>query len=216
MGDDVRDLVGDSDLSREMMLQGSADVADAFYATMLVMLALLASGFAIASALRPRGEEDGGRSEVLLATALPRSRWLGGHVAVTVLGSTAVLLGAGLGLGTSYALVTGDGAAVLRLTGGLAAYLPAVLVLSGLARLLYGVVPRAAPAAWLLLLLASVVLLFGEVLRLPRWVQDLSPFEHLASVPAEDVRWAPLLVLLALATLLSVAGQLAFQRRDLH
>lgn len=216
MGDDVGDLVGDSDLSREMMLQGSADVVDAFYATMLAMLALLASGFAVSSALRPRGEEDGGLLEQLVATALPRSRWLGGHVGVTVLGTAAVLVGAGLGLGTTYALVTGDGGAVVRMTGGLASYLPAVLVLSGVARLLYGVVPRAASGTWLLLLLASVVLLFGEVLRLPQWVQDLSPFEHLAFVPAEDFRWAPFLALGALAVLLSVAGQLAFQRRDLH
>ncbi len=216
LGDDVGDLVGDSDLGRSMMLQGSDAVLDAFYATLLVMLALLASGFAVSSALRPRAEEDSGRLEAVLATALPRSRWLGGHVVVTVLGSAAVLLGAGLGLGTTYALVTGDGSAVLRMAGGLTAYLPAVLVLSGVARLLHGAVPRAAPAAWLLLLLASVVLLFGEVLRLPPWFQDLSPFEHLAFVPAEDFRWTPFLALLALAALLSVAGQLAFQRRDLH
>ena len=82
------------------------------------------------------------------------------------------------GLGTTYALVTGDGDAVLRMTTGIVSYLPAVLVLSGVARLLYGVAPRASQGAWLLLLFASVVLLFGEVLNLPQWVQDLSPFEH--------------------------------------
>ncbi len=74
-----------------MILQGSADVVDGFYATLSVMLALLAAGFAISSALRPHGEEDAGRLETLLATALPRSRWLGGHVAVTVVGTLLVL-----------------------------------------------------------------------------------------------------------------------------
>ena len=34
-------------------------------------------------------------------------------------------------------------------------------------------------------------MLFGELLQLPQWLQDLSPFEHLALVPAEDFRWAP-------------------------
>ena len=216
MGDDVSDLVGDSDLSKQMMLQGSSDIVDAFYATLIVMLALIACGFAISSALRPHGEEDAGRLESLLATALPRARWLGGHVLVTVLGTAAVVLGAGVGLGTSYALVAGDTGAVLRMTGGMLSYLPAVLVLSGVARLLYGVVPRASPVAWLLLLVSSVVLLFGEVLKLPQWFQDLSPFEHLALVPAQDFSWAPFLGLSALAVLLSVAGQLAFVRRDVH
>jgi ABC-2 type transport system permease protein len=215
LGDNVGDLVGDSDLSKEMILQGRSDIVNAFYATMIVMLSLLACGFAISSALRPQGEEGAGRLESVLATALPRSRWLAGHVAITVLGTAVVLLGAGLGLGTTYALVTGDGGAVLRMTGGMVSYLPAVLVLSGVARLLYGVAPRAARAAWLLLLLASVVLLFGEVLKLPQWLQDVSPFEHLAFVPAESFAWAPFVALSVLAVVLSVAGQLAFARRDM-
>ena len=60
------------------------------------------------------------------------------------------------------------------------------------------------------------MLLFGEVLRLPEWLQDLSPFEHLPFVPAESFTWAPFLALSALAAALSVAGQVAFRRRDVH
>jgi ABC-2 type transport system permease protein len=66
------------------------------------------------------------------------------------------------------------------------------------------------------LLLAVVVMLFGEVLRIPDWIQALSPFEHLALVPVEEFRGAPVLALLVLAAALSVAGQVAFARRDLR
>jgi ABC-2 type transport system permease protein len=59
-------------------------------------------------------------------------------------------------------------------------------------------------------------MLFGDVFRFPQWLQDLSPFEHLALVPAEDFRWLPFLTLLAVAAAISLAGQLAFQRRDVH
>lgn len=215
LGDGVGDIMGDSDLSREMILQGSADVVDGFYATLVVMLALLAAGFSISSALRPHGEEEAGRVESLLATSLPRSRWLGGHVAVTVLGTVAILAVAGLGLGTGYALVTGDGGAVVRLSVPLLTFAPAVLVLSGVARLLHGAVPGASMLAWSGLLVAWVVLIFGDLLDLPQWFQDLSPFEHLALVPLQEFRAAPFLALAALATLLSVAGQLAFDRRDI-
>lgn len=216
MGDDVGDLVGNSRTSRDLMVQGAADVVDGFYATLTLMLALLVAAFAISSALRPRAEEDAGRVESLLATALGRATWLGGHVAVTVAGTAVILALSGLGLGTSYALVTGDGDAVLRLSLPVLSFLPAVLVLSGLARLLHGLLPRLASLAWLGLLLASVVLLLGEVLRLPQWFQDLSPFEHLAMVPVEDFRWAPFAALSAVAAALSVAGQMAFRRRDVH
>ncbi|MCW2772908.1 MAG: putative transporter [Nocardioides sp.] len=216
MGDDVGDLVGDSQTSRDLVLQGGGDIVDGFYATLILMLAMLAAGFAISSALRPHGEEDAGRVEVLLATALPRSAWLAGHDAVTVAGTLMVLVLAGAGLGTSYALVTGDGSAVARMTVELLMTAPAVLVLAGFARLLHGLLPRATLLAWLALLLSYVVLIFGELLDLPQWFQDLSPFEHLALVPVEDFRWTPFLGLAAVAAALSVAGQIAFRRRDVH
>jgi ABC-2 type transport system permease protein len=216
IGNDVGDLLGDSDASREMFAQRSTDIVDGFYATAMLLLALIASGHAISSALRPRGEEESGHLEVLLASALPRHRWLLGHVAMTVAGVVVVLAGAGLGLGGGFVLATGDGGAFLRLSVPLLQYAAPVLVLSGVARLLYGVAPRALVLAWAPLVLAAVVLLFGEVLRLPQWLRDLSPFEHLAHVPAEEFRWAQFLAVAGVAAVLSVAGQIAFRRRDVH
>jgi ABC-2 type transport system permease protein len=216
IGDDVGDLVGGSGTTREMFAQGGAGLVDGFYATALLLLALIGGGFAISSALRPRTEEDEGRVEPLVATALPRSAWLLGHTAMTVLGVLLVLGSAGLGLGAGYVLVTGDGGALPRLALPVLEYVAPVLVLSGFARLLVGLAPRAATLAWLPLVLAVVVMLFGAVLRLPQWVQDLSPFEHLALVPAQDFRWAPFVGVLLVAAGLSALGQVAFRRRDLR
>ncbi|MBA2952843.1 ABC transporter permease [Nocardioides sp. MAH-18] len=216
MGRDVQDLIGDSEASQEMFLQGGDDIVQGFYATSMVMLALIVCGFAISSTLRPRSEEDEGRLEVVLATAVPRSRWLAAHVAITVAGTALALLGAGVGLGLAFSLVTGTSDEFWDLSVPLLQYAPAVLVLSGVARLLYGVSPRAMAAAWLPLVLASVVMLFGDLLSIPQWIQDLSPFEHLALVPAQSVDWAAVLGVAAVAALLSVAGQLAFRRRDVH
>lgn len=215
IGSDVGSVVGNSSTTREMFVR-SGDLVDGFYGVAMLMLALLTGGFAIASALRPRTEEDGGRLEALLATGLSRSRWLVGHVAVTVVGVLLVLAAAGIGLGVGYAAVTGDEGALVRLSVPVLEYAAPVLVLSGVTRLLVGAVPRWAALAWLPLVLATVVMLFGEVLRLPQWLQDLSPFEHLPLVPAQDFRLAPFLVVLALALALSVAGQVAFSRRDIH
>lgn len=215
-GDDMQDLMGDSQLSRDMFLQGMQNVVDGFYASSIVMLALIASGFAISSALRPRGEETEGRVEVLLATALRRRDWLLGHLVVTVAGTVLLMVATGIGLGVGYALVAEDPGALDRFLVPTLPYVAPVLVLSGLTRLLVGIAPHLAPLAWLALVQASVVMLFGDLLQLPQWFQDLSPFEHMPLVPAVDFRWAPFLVVLALAAALSVAGQVAFARRDLH
>ena len=47
------------------------------------------------------------------------------------------------------------------------------------------------------------------------WLKAISPFDHLALTPAEDVRWAPVLVIAVLAVAVSAAGQWLFRRRDL-
>lgn len=216
MGGDVEELLGSNEVTREMMAAGAGDLVDGFYAVAMVILALMASGFAVSSALRPRAEEDAGRVEALLATGMSRRSWLLGHVTVTVLGTAAVVGLGGLGLGLAYGLSSGDVGEGWRYLAGTLQQVAPVLVLSGLARLLSGLSPRWASLAWLGVGYSAVVLVFAEVLRLPQALRALSPFDHLALVPAEDFRALPLLALTLVAIALSVVGQAAFARRDVH
>ncbi len=214
IGDDVGTLIGDSTASRDVFVQGGGSLVDGFYAVAIVMIALVGAGFTVSSALRPRTEEEEGRVEALLATGLTRRRWLTAQVAVTIGGTLAVLAGGGLGLGLGYALVTGDGGRVAPFLLDTLGYAAPTLVLAGLARLLFGVVPRWASLAWLGLGLGVVMLFFGPLLHLPGWLQQVSPYHHLALVPVEPFAWPPFLVLVAVAAALSAAGEAAFVRRD--
>jgi ABC-2 type transport system permease protein len=216
IGNDVDDLIGDSKASQELFVQAQGDLVDSFYATAILMLAIITAAFAISSAMRPRTEEDSGRVEPLLSTALSRRRWLLGHLAVTAVGTVLVMLVAGLGVGAGFALVTGDGAALGKYTLTALPYAAPALVLSGFGQLLYGIAPRTVGLAWLGLAYCSVVMLFGDVFQIPQWLQDASPFEHLALVPAQSFRWAPFVELLAVAIALAAAGLLAFERRDVR
>lgn len=214
IGKDVRSLVGEGAATTEMFIKGGGTLVDGFYATAIYMLGLGIVGFAISSALRPRSEELDGHLEALLATGLSRSRWLLAHVTITVLGTVGGLGVAGLGLGVGYAMVTGDGSRTGPWLLGALSYVAPALVLAAVAGLLYGLAPRLGSLAWLALAFCAVVMLFAEVLRFPQWVRDLSPFHHLALVPAQDFRWWPFLALLLVAVLFGAAGQLAFRRRD--
>ena len=51
--------------------------------------------------------------------------------------------------------------------------------------------------------------------QLPQWLQDASPFEHLALVPAQNFDPLPVAAVALVAALISLAGQLAFRRRDI-
>lgn len=215
IGNSVGDLLGDSELSEALLAQGADSVTDAFYGTAVLMLAIMTGAYAISSALRPRGEELGGRIEPLLSTPLPRLRWALGHTALTVVGVVVVLSAAGLATGAVLAAVVGDGSQVLRLTAAAVAYAPAVLVLSATTRLAYGLRPRLATVGWLGLAFCAVVMMFGEVWRLPGWLRDASPFEHLAMVPVESVRLVPLVAVTAVAVALSAVGHWLLARRDM-
>ncbi len=214
-GDDVEALLGDSPAARSMFGMGSEIVLDAFYAATAAMLAVIAAGFTVSSALRPRSEEDQGRLEALAATALPRRRWLLGHLAVTVVGTAVVMVITGLGVGLGYGLVSDDWGRYWRLVGACVVMIPPVLVLGALARALHGWLPRAATLAWLGLVFCAVVLYFGDLLDFPQWVLDLSPFTHVGTYPAGSVDWWGVGGVLAVAALLSGAGLWRFGRRDL-
>ncbi len=216
MGKDVGGLVGDSQIAKDLINPAGVDLTDGFYAFIIVTIGLIAGGYAVSSVLRTRVEEDEGRVEQMLATALPRTRWLGGYVVVTVVGVVLAVAAGGLGLALGFGLVSGEWARGARMGLDTLPYAAPVLVLAGIALLLYGVRARLAVLGWLALTWCAVVVVFGELLRIPQWLQDTSPFEHMAAAPAEAFRWTPFVVVSALALGLLAAGVAAFRHRDVH
>jgi polyether ionophore transport system permease protein len=215
VGADAGSLLDTSAQLHDFFDRGGAGVIDAFLATTLMLGALVAAGFAIQSVLRLHGEESSGRAEPVLATAIGRRRWAGGHLAIAFGGAALVQVATGFGAGIAYAARTGDAGQVLRLTGAALGQLPAVWVLAGLAMALYGVAPRLAPVAWIALAGAVVVGVLGPLLNLPDAVVDLSPFTHSPSLPGGSVAPGTLLALTAVAAALVAAGVAAVGRRDI-
>lgn len=213
-GDEVGDIVGDSEFSRAVFHQTGASLVDSFYGVAALMLALISTGFAISSSLRPRGEELEGRLEPLLSTGVSRSKWATSHLAMSVGGTMVVVAAGGLGLGLGYTLVTGDVGALPRLFGATVPYVAPIFVLVAVTWLMYGLDSRMAGIGWVALTFCVVLMIFGELLRFPRWVIELSPFSHLALAPAEPFAWAPVLWLLTLAVVVAASGLAAFRHRD--
>jgi len=216
VGEEVVAMVEDNpDLAAVLQATGAASVVDSFFGFTLAFVAVIATAYGVSSALRLRAEEESGRLEALLATGLSRTRWAVGSLLVTLVG-TVVLLGTiGLATGVAHALTSGDGGAVLRLTGGGLAQAPAALVVVGAAVLLQGWLPRWSRAAWAVLGLALLENYLGALLDLPSAVVGLSPFHWLAAPPAEPVAWGPVGAELVLAAALLVAGVVGLRRRDL-
>jgi ABC-2 type transport system permease protein len=214
--DSINDFVADNEALTDLLAaQGGADLVDSYLAMSFRILALLAAAFGIQATLRLRSEELAHHAEVILSTPVSRARWGASHLAVALVGSVALLTAAGLAAGISAALVTGDDALVTSSVGAALAYAPACWVMVGIAMAVVGVWPRLVVVVWSFLGLCAVVGLLGQLLALPDWAQDLSPFQHVPLVPAHDLRLAPLGVLVLVAAAFVALGLVGLRRRDI-
>jgi ABC-2 type transport system permease protein len=212
----VGDFVNDNDAIKDFIARsGAGDIVDAYLSTTVLILALVGAGYAVQASLRARSEETALRTEHVLATGVSRDRWLGSHLIVAVGGSALVLAAGGLGVGVTYGIAVGDVGQVPRLVAAALAYLPAVWVLVGLTAAIYGVAPRWSPLAWAVVTLCFVIGFFRQLLDLPQWMADVSPFEHTPLVPAARLDLVPLVVLAGLAAVLTTVGLAGFRHRDL-
>lgn len=191
------------------------DVVRGYFAYAVPFLGVLASAYAVASALRLRAEEAAGRAEAVLSTGLGRVPWAVGGITVTVLGTLAILLLVGLGLSGTHALVSGDRELFWPLLGAALVQAPAVLLLAAVGVLLHGWTPRWSVLAWAFFAFALLQAYLGELLSFPGWLSGVSPFWHLPLMPVEEFEPVPLLVLGVLAVLAVAAGLVGLRRRDL-
>ncbi len=190
-------------------------MTDLFFATELHVVAFAVAAMGISIVTRLHSEETALRAESLLATGVTRTRWAVSHLVVALLSTAVVMALVGLAAGGAVATTTGDTGSLGRLVGAALVMVPAIWVCVAVAMLLVGAVPAQTGLAWVVLI---VFLLFGElvqILGLPSWLNDLSPFGHVPSMPADELRVLPLVLLTAVAAVVAGAGVWALRRRDI-
>lgn len=214
IGIEIADLLEDNP-QFSAFLASKGDLLDGYFATMLDFYAIVASGFVIASALRPASEEKSARAELPLATGGSRVRWAAAHGSVALFGAVLLMILTGALSGVGYGLAGGGWDRVVELALAGPAFVPAMLVLGGLALLSFGISARAGFIAWAYFALCALLLTLESLTVVVGRLADLSPFTHLPLVPAESVEAAPLVILTAIATALAGAGLALWRRRDL-
>jgi len=215
VGDLLRDNPDLRDIF-ERMGGVEGQIIDLYLAGVMGVLGLIAAGYALQATLRPRVEEETQRAEPVLATAVDRTRWLGAHLLFAFAGPVVVLGAAGLSIGLTYGVASGDpGGEVGRNVVAALAHVPAVWVLVAIGVAIFGLAPRSSPAVWGVYGAIVFISLLGAILDLGQWFLDLSPFTHVPGLPAAGFEGLPLISLTAFAGALATAGVVGFRRRDL-
>jgi polyether ionophore transport system permease protein len=188
-----------------------ADVLGLYFLFFVLIVAL----FGCAQVAAARREESDERLETLLAQPLARSRWLLGRLALALGGAVAIALTAGVSSWAGSA-VQGAGISLAQMLEAGLNCLPLALMFLGAGFLAFALVPRAsAGIAYGLLTIAFVWDLFGSLLGAPRWLVELTPFQHIGFVPAQAARVGAAGLMLAVALVTALAAQQLFIRRDL-
>ncbi len=205
-------VAGNPSLSRATGIS-TQNAADSFLAFTQVYLAIIACGYVVQALGTLRQEEAIGRLEPMLSGNIARLRWLGAQLVVVLAGLVLVVVTSALVFGAATALSTGATGYVGTLLEAGLAYLPAELVLGGVAALLYGLGPRAFALAWVAFGAVTFIGLLGSGLQLPQWVLNLSPLTHVGNPPEGHLDPATLASLMLVAAALTATALAAFRAR---
>jgi ABC-2 type transport system permease protein len=211
----MNDLMSDAGGQVAAMLRGTGIAA--LLSLLVTMIAMITTVFAIQTSLALRVEEATGLVEPELAGALSRTRWALQRLLIPAVGSAALLLVGGAGMGAGYGSIIGDPTLTAELALAALAYWPAVMVFVGVAVALFGWLPRlAVPLTWGVLAAMWFVVIIGDALNLPQWLIDVLPFSATPYQPLEAMSWTPLIVMTSAAAALVWAGLDRFTRRDVQ
>jgi len=206
-----------SSLRRQLEQVGGISVLrPAGYIGLCFLFFLLAiSLFACSQIAAARQEEAQSRLETLLAQPVGRRSWLAGRLLLALLGVIVISLAVGL-LAWCGAALAGASVSLSSMLEAGANCVPIAMLFGAIAALAYALVPRASvPFAYGLVAVSFVWQLLSAALSAPRWLRELSPFEHVGLVPAQPLRAGAFVIMLVLAVLLTLVALWRFAQRDL-
>ncbi len=187
-----------------------------YVASLLLLLPVPLGLFATARVADQAQDEAAGRIPLLLSRSVGRTRWAGQHVAVIAAACLllAALTGSATWLGTR---AVGAGLGYDEAVAGALNVVVVAWLSLGAAVLALGWAPQAVTLIGALPVVGGFLIwVLADTLRWPDWVSWLSPFTHLARVPADPPDWAAQAGMLTVAAALLAIGLLGFARRDLR
>ncbi|WP_223623739.1 ABC transporter permease [Microbacterium sp. EST19A] len=177
------------------------------------LLGILAACCAVQTVVRARQEEARGTAEAVLATPVGRVRWLADYVIVGTVAVLIVVAAAVLAGWAGIRSTDADGSLYRIVAVAGLGQVVAASVFTVLTALVFVLVPRATIGlAWTLVLVATMLGMFGPLFGLPEWTANISPFAVTPVVDGDgvDVRglwWLVLAVGAGLAGSLSLMGR---------
>lgn len=214
---DLEGFINSSELIRQMIPEiAGKGMTESFITMLMTILSILGTIPVLLFILRLKGEEKKGRTEQILAAAVSRKSLLASFAAIGLMAIPLIQLMSVLGLWSSAAFVMEDPLSFSTIIKLGLVHLPAMLFMAALAVVLIGFLPGLTGLVWLYLGYSFFVVYMGEMLKLPNWLEKLSPFGYIPQLPLEGADIARLSIMAGLAIALIVAGFIGYRQRDIQ
>ena len=201
----------------QMLIRTSAD-----FSTIELFTMFLNVGFAIVCIapvlvliFKALHEEKEGRAEPLLSRATSRPHYLLSFVALAFFASLLMPFVTIAGMWFVSSLMMETPLAFAQTLHSMMVYVPALQIMLGLGIFIIGVAPKASVLCWIYFTYIFIIGFFADLLNMPSWAINLSPFSHIPQLPLDDMRLFPLLTLSAAAIILAALGVMFYRKRDL-
>lgn len=185
------------------------------YTTLLtvVIVALVATAV-VQRVLNLAASEERGLSEAVLTCGVPRTRALIAALADAIGAGVVLLVVSGAVLATAMATQVSEDHAAGRAFVFTLTQLPGVVAAVGIAAMLVGAFPRRRSLAWAIIAWSFFARLFGGLIDMPKWAQDLSVLGHVTD-PWGTTHWLPMAVQLGVGIACCAGGLIAYRVRDI-
>jgi len=186
-----------------------------FIAILMIVFATLASipGLSIINYLKTG--ENKGYLEIIHATPTSRSRLFFSSLILATVTSIAVLFAGTMGLYLGGNAVMEHPLAFSIIRNSFLGYLSPILILLGISTCLLGWLPKMTSLNYGYLILAFFIQYFGKLLKLPDWLNKLTPFGFINKVPVKTFDPSTFWWQIMLAVILIIIGYLGYRKRDL-
>lgn len=219
MTDALVDFINEDETYRRMLESMGMDMSAPAVGYLSYIALFLALPFAAFLGWRVgavRQEEAEGRLDNLLVRGVVRWRWLAVTSGYAFAAALLLMVATTAALWAGAQLVDAP-VTTARVVEAMAGTLPVVVLFTGIAVLVYGLAPRLTVGLTVTLAVLGYLLdTFGTLLDWPGVVLGVSPFHHLARLPAQPMTFTSIAVMTATGLVAAAAGIFAFARRDLH
>jgi len=201
----------------QMLMPASADFSAVELFTMFlnVGFAIVCIAPVLILIFKVLREEKEGRTEPILSRAISRHYYLMSFTGLAFFASLLMPFVTTLGLWSVAYLMMETPLAFSSLLHSMIVYVPALWFMLGLGLFIVGLSPKAVMFSRVYFTYIFIIGFFGELLEMPQWAMNLSPFYHIPQLPLENMRSLPLLALTAMALILALCGFVLYRRRNL-